>query len=54
MGKRLERFDEIGIVDDMNGFELDIVKKTESIFGSTTPDVGAVIYKRTNWGLVYI
>ena len=36
MGKRLERFSEAGIVDEMNGFGLDFVEKTESRFWSTT------------------
>ena len=42
MEKRLERFGEVWVVDEMNGFGLDIVEKTESGFWSTTPDVGAV------------
>ena len=32
MGKRLERFDEVRIVDEMNGFGLDFFKKKESEF----------------------
>ena len=28
MGKTLERFGEVGIVDETNGFELDFVKQT--------------------------
>ena len=43
MGKRLERFGEVGIIDERNGFGLVFVEKTESIFWSTTPDVGAVL-----------
>ena len=43
MGKRLERFGEVTIVDKTNGVRLDFVKKTESRFWSTTTDVGAVI-----------
>ena len=43
MGKRLERFDEVRIIDETNGFGLGFVEKTESRFWSTTPDVGAVI-----------
>ena len=43
MGKRLERFGEAGIVDEMNGFGLDFIKKTETGFLSTTPDVGTVL-----------
>ena len=30
MGKRLERFGEVRIVDAINGFGLDFVEKTES------------------------
>ena len=41
MGKRLERFGEVRIVDETkNGFALDFVKKTERVFWSATPDVG--------------
>ena len=43
MGKRLERFGEIRIIDEMNGFGLDFVEKTKSRFWSTTPDVGKVL-----------
>ena len=43
MGKRLERFGEVRIIDEMNGFGLDFVEKTESRFSSATPDVGAVL-----------
>ena len=43
MGKRLERFGEVRVVDETNGFGLDFVEKTESRFWSTTPDVGAVL-----------
>ena len=53
MGKRLERFGEVRIVDKTHGFGLDFVGKTESRFWSTTPDVGALLYRRTDFGLVY-
>ena len=43
MGKRLEQFGEVRIIDETNGFGLDFVKRTESRFWSTTPDVGAVL-----------
>ena len=43
MGKRLERFGEVRIIDETNGFGLGFVKKTESGFWSTTTDVGAVL-----------
>ena len=32
MGKRLERFGEVRIIDETNGFGLDFVEKTESRF----------------------
>ena len=35
MGKRLERFGEVRIIDETNGFGLDFVEKTESRFWST-------------------
>ena len=37
MGNRLERFGEVRIIDETNGFGLDFIKKTESRFWSTTP-----------------
>ena len=43
MRKTLERFGEVEIVDETNGFGLDLVKKTESGFWNTTPGVGAVL-----------
>ena len=36
MGKKLERFGEVRIIDETNGFGLDFVEKTESRFWSTT------------------
>ena len=32
MGKRLERFGEVRIIDETNGFGLDLVKKTKNGF----------------------
>ena len=49
MGKRLERFGEVRIIDETNGFGVDFVEKTESRFWSTTPDVGAVLSEQTLW-----
>ena len=43
MGKRLERFGEVGIVDETNGFGVVFVEKTESRFWSITQDLGAVL-----------
>ena len=53
MGKRLERFGEVRINDETNGFGLDFVEKTETTFWSTSPDVGAVLSRKTDLGLVY-
>ena len=54
MGKRLERFGEVRIIDEKNGFGLDFVEKTESRFWSTTPDVGVVLSRRTIWDLYIV
>ena len=54
MGKRLERFGEVRIIDETNGFGLDFVQKTESRFWSTTPDVGVVLSRRTIWDLYIV
>ena len=43
MGKRLEGFGVVRIVDKTNCFGRDFVEKTESRLRSTTPDVGAVL-----------
>ena len=51
MGKRLERFGEVRIIDETNGFGLDFVEKTESRFWSTTLDVGAVSKEGRIWDL---
>ena len=53
MGKRLERFGEVRLVDETNSFGLDFVKKTENGYKSTSPDVGAVLERRTDLGLAY-
>ena len=42
MGKRLERFGEVRIVDEANGFGLDFVKKAGSGFWSTNPNMRGV------------
>ena len=49
MGKRLERFVEVRIIDEANGFGLDFVEKTESRFWSTTPD-GSSTLKKDGFG----
>ena len=38
MGKRLEQFGEVRIVDETNSFGLDFAKKTKSRFWGATPD----------------
>ena len=43
MGNRLERFGEVRIIDETNGFGLEFVEKTEGRFLSTTLDVGAIL-----------
>ena len=53
MRKRLQGFGEVRIVDEMNGFELDLFKKKENEYRSTTPDLRAVLQRRLDLGLVY-
>ena len=43
MGKRLERFGEIEIFDEMNGFGLDFVEKAESGRWNGKPKKGALL-----------
>ena len=44
MGKRLERFGEVRIVDETNGFGLDFVEKTERVdLEAPSPDVAVVL-----------
>ena len=50
MGKRLERFGEVRIIDETNGFGLDFVDKTESRFWSTTPRRGSSTLKKDGLG----
>ena len=51
MGKRLERFGEVRIIDETSGFGLDFVEKTESTFWRTTPDVGTDSKEGRIWDL---
>ena len=46
MAERLDRSGEDEIVDETNGFRLDFIKNTEIRFRSTTPDIGAVSWRR--------
>ena len=48
MGKRLERIGEVWIVNEMDCFRLDFIEKIERRFGITTPDLGAVLKRRSN------
>ena len=43
MGKRLERFGEVRIIDETNGFGLDFVEKTESRFWSINLLVSSIL-----------
>ena len=52
MGERLKRISGVWIVDEMDSFRLDSVKKIE-IFRSTTPDIRAVLQRRTDLEFVY-
>ena len=52
MGERLWRIGEVLIVDETDSFILDFVKKIERRFRSTTPDVRAVLQRRTDLGFV--
>ena len=54
MGKRLERFGEIRIIDETNGFGLDFVEKTESRFWSITPDVEQYSKEGRIWDLYIV
>ena len=49
MGRRLERFDEVRIVDETNGFGLDFVKKTETIL-KYHPRGGSSTLKKDGFG----
>ena len=53
MGERMLRIGEVWIVDETDSFRLDSVKKMEKRFRSTTPDMRAVLQRRTNLGFVY-
>ena len=52
MGERLQRISEVWVVDEMTSFRLDSVKKIERRFRSTTPDMRAVLQRRTDLGFV--
>ena len=48
MGERLWRISKVWTVDEMDSFRLDSGKKVERRFKSTTPDMRAVLQRRTN------
>ena len=49
MGKRLERFGEVRIIDETNGFGLDFVKKRDSGFLKHHPRCGSSTLKRNGF-----
>ena len=53
MGERLSGFGKVRIVEETDDFRLDLVEKTERRFRSTTPEMKAVLQRRTNLGFVY-
>ena len=52
-GERLERIGEVWIADETEYFRLDLIKKMERRFRGTTPDMGAVLKRRSNLRSVY-
>ena len=42
----------VWIVDETDSFRLDFIKKIESRYRSTTPDMRSVLQRKTNLGLV--
>ena len=48
MGERLERINEVGIVIEMDCFRVDFITKMERRVRSPTPDMGAVLKRRSN------
>lgn len=46
----LEGFDEVEIVNENNGFGLDVSEKTGGGFWSTTSDMRAVLQRKTGLG----
>ena len=53
IGERLERIGEVSIVDETDFFRLDFIERMERRFRSTTPDMGAVLKRRSNMTFVY-
>ena len=53
MEEKLLRISEVWIVDETDNFRLDSGEKMERKFRSTTPDMRAVLQRRTNLGFVY-
>ena len=52
MGERLKRMSEVWIIDEMDSFRLDSVKKMERRFRSTTPDMRALQGSTIQYNLV--
>ena len=53
MRERMERIGEVWIVNETDCFRLDFIEKMERRFRSTTPDMGAVLNRRSNLRFVY-
>ena len=53
MGERLERIGEVWIVDETDYCRWDFIERIEKRFRSTTPDMGAVLKRRSNLRFVY-
>ena len=53
MGETRERIGEVWIVDETDCFRFDFVEKMERRFRSTTPDMRAVLKRRSNLRYVY-
>ena len=53
MRKKLERFSEVSIFNEMDGFVLDFVEveNAERGFRSTTPDIGAATLDKDEFGI---
>jgi len=53
MGESLERIGEVWIVDETDYCRWDFIERIEKRFRSTTPDMGAVLKRRSNLRFVY-
>ena len=53
MGERLEKIGEVWIVDETDYFRLDFIEKMDRRIRNTTPDMRAVLKRRSNLRFVY-